>query len=76
MPKEPGGSKLDINEISSLILLAALLFGTLFRFFPSWLAGFPINDGGMFYTMMKDLQVNHFLPPAHTTYNNLNIPFA
>jgi hypothetical protein len=76
MLKKTSGSKLNPNEIGNLILLAALLFGTLFRFFPSWLAGFPINDGGMFYTMMKDLQVNHFLPPAYTTYNNLNIPFA
>lgn len=76
MLKKTSGSKLNTSEIGSLILLAALLFGTLFRFFPSWLAGFPINDGGMFYVMMKDLQVNHFLPPAYTTYNNLNIPFA
>lgn len=30
----------------------------------------------MFYTMMKDLQANHFIPPVFTTYNNLNIPFA
>ena len=76
MRKKRGESKLNQNEIGNLILIAALLFGTLFRFFPSWLASFPINDGGMFYTMMKDLQVNHFIPPVFTTYNNLNIPFA
>ena len=76
MRKKRGESKLNENEIGNLILLAALLFGTLFRFFPSWLAGFPINDGGMFYTMMKDLQASHFIPPVFTTYNNLNIPFA
>jgi asparagine N-glycosylation enzyme membrane subunit Stt3 len=70
------GSKLNANEVSNLILLAALLFGTVFRFFPAWLAGSPINDGGMFYVMMKDLQTSHFLPPEYTTYNNLNIPFA
>jgi len=76
MRKKRGESKLNENEIGNLILLAALLFGTLFRFFPSWLASFPINDGGMFFVMMKDLQASHFIPPVFTTYNNLNIPFA
>jgi hypothetical protein len=76
MLKNSSGSKLNPNEIGNLILFAALLFGTVFRFFPVWLADFPINDGGMFYVMMKDLQVNHFIPPVFTTYNNLNIPFA
>ncbi|MBC7875877.1 MAG: glycosyltransferase family 39 protein [Anaerolineales bacterium] len=69
-------NKLSIDEIGTLILFAALIFGGLFRFFPTIMAGFPINDGGMFYTMMKDLQVNHFVPPLYTTYNNLHIPFA
>jgi hypothetical protein len=76
MLKNPTQRKLDTDEIATLILLAALLFGALFRFFPAWLAGFPVNDGGMFYVMMKDLQANHFIPPAFTTYNKLNIPFA
>lgn len=69
-------SKPSIDEIATLILLAALLFGGLFRFFSPWMAGFPVNDGGMFYVMMKDLQANHYIPPLYTTYNYLNIPFA
>jgi hypothetical protein len=69
-------SKLSIDEISALILLAALLFGALLRFLSPWLAGFPVNDGGMFYVMMKDMQANHYIPPLYTTYNYLNIPFA
>ncbi len=69
-------SKLSTDEIGSLILLAALLFGGLFRFLSPSLAGFPVNDGGMFYVMMKDLQANHYIPPLYTTYNHLSIPFA
>lgn len=69
-------SKLTKDEVGTLILLAALLFGALFRFLPTLFAGFPVNDGGMFHVMMQDLQANHFLPPLYTTYNNLNIPFA
>ena len=69
-------SKPGKDEIGLLILLAALLFGGISRLLPSWLAGFPINDGGMFYVMMKDLQANHYIPPLYTSYNQLNIPFA
>ena len=30
----------------------------------------------MFYVMIADLRTNHFLLPAFTSYNHLNIPFA
>jgi uncharacterized membrane protein YqaE (UPF0057 family) len=69
-------SKPGKDEIGILILLAAILFGGIFRLLPSWLAGFPVNDGGMFYVMMKDLQANHYIPPLYTSYNQINIPFA
>lgn len=36
----------------------------------------PLNDGGLFYQMILDLQANHFLLPLFTTYNNAYIPFA
>jgi len=67
---------LSLDEASVLIYIAAILFGAWFRFMPAWMSNFPINDGGMFYTMMRDLQSNNFIPPLYTTYNNLNIPFA
>lgn len=67
---------LSRNDTATLILLAAMLFGGLFRLMPAWLAGFPINDGGMFYTMILDLQANHYKLPAFTTYNNIAIPYA
>jgi asparagine N-glycosylation enzyme membrane subunit Stt3 len=68
--------KLSKDEVGILILLAAILFGGIFRLLPAWLAGFPVNDGGMFYAMMKDLQANHYAPPLFATYNNTAIPFA
>jgi len=69
-------SKLSQDEVGILILLAAILFGAWFRIMPAWLAGFPVNDGGMFYTMILDLQKNHFVLPLFTTYNQNAIPFA
>lgn len=68
--------KLSADDAGLLILFTAILVGTWFRIMPAWMAGFPINDGGMFYTMIQNLQVNHYIPPLYTTYNNLNIPFA
>ena len=38
--------------------------------------GFPLNDGGMFYTMIRDLQANHYILPQFTSYNFVDIPFA
>lgn len=67
---------LSKDELALLILIAAVIFGAIFRLLPPWLAGFPINDGGMFYTMIEDLQANHYSPPEFTTYNHAKIPFA
>jgi hypothetical protein len=64
------------HELAKLILLAALIFGGWLRFLPVQQAGFPVNDGGMFYSMIEDLYANHFLLPQYTTYNLSNIPFA
>jgi hypothetical protein len=61
---------------SALILFTALLFGAVVRFMPVISNGFPLNDGGMFYTMIRDLQANHYILPQFTTYNFADIPFV
>ena len=64
------------SEWADLIFFLAVLVGTFLRFNPTLLSGFAINDGGMFAVMVDDLKANHYLLPAFTTYNHLNIPFA
>ena len=59
-----------------LFLFTALLFGAAIRFWPAISNGFPLNDGGMFYSMARDLQANHYVLPQFTTYNSSEIPFA
>lgn len=59
-----------------LLLFTALLFGAVVRFVPAASNGFPLNDGGMFYTMIRDLKANHFVMPQFATYNFVDIPFA
>ncbi len=63
-------------DLPALLLFTALLFGIIVRFYPAIQNGFPLNDGGMFYVMMRDLKANHFIPPQVTTYNHADIPFA
>jgi hypothetical protein len=62
--------------LALLLLFSALLFGAVIRFWPVITNGFPLNDGGMFYTMIRDLKANHYILPQFATYNFADIPFA
>ncbi len=53
-----------------------VVFGLGLRLLVPMLAEFPLNDGGLFYTMILDLEANGFSIPATTTYNLSQIPFA
>jgi len=64
------------KDSHKLFLLLALLLGGIVRFMPVAMAGFPVNDGGMFYVMVEELKANHFLLPAFTGYNLAEIPYA
>lgn len=60
-----------------MITLITFLLGTSIRFFFVNLSPvLPLNDGGMFYVMTKELVDNNFRIPLTTSYNNLNIPFV
>lgn len=39
-------------------------------------AGFPLNDGGLFYVFARDIQDHNYILPAFSTYNDGTIPFA
>jgi hypothetical protein len=67
---------LSENQKTGLLLAAALIFGTWLRLLPASQAGFPLNDGGMFLTMIEDLRQGHYALPFYTSYNHLNIPFT
>lgn len=59
-----------------LFLMLALILGAIVRFAPTVMAGGPVNDGGMFYSMIDDLIANGFRLPPHASYNATGIPFA
>jgi hypothetical protein len=60
----------------AFLLFAAILLGGLVRFMPAAVTHFPINDGGMFFDMTRDLQENHYRLPDTTRYNGLDLPYA
>lgn len=64
------------DEWVGLVLGSGLLFGTVLRFAPGIMAGFPLYDGGMFMRMIQDLGVSHYALPVTTSYNLLDIPYA
>lgn len=68
--------KLTGDELATLLFVATLIFGIWLRINPVLLARFPMNDGGMFYTMIDDLRKNAYSLPLYTSYNNQQIPFA
>ena len=64
------------DELGKLFLILALGIGGWFRIFPPLDAGFPINDGGLFYVMIKAIQANGYRLPEYVHYNGLSIPFV
>src|SRR5687768_95058 len=74
--KTPNMKTLHRTEVADLILMLAIIIGAFMRFNPTLLAGFAINDGGMFAVMVDDLKASRYVLPAFTTYNHLNIPFV
>jgi hypothetical protein len=75
IPSQPASSKAQ-KEFTLFLLFLAVLFGGYVRIYPVLKAGFPLIDGGLFYSMITDLVRAGFHLPVTTSYNHLNIPFA
>ena len=64
------------KDVPKFFLILTAFFGLYVRLFPLFKTTFPLVDGGMFYTMIKDLQSSNFALPVFTTYNQAEIPYA
>lgn len=69
------GEKPSRTAVALLISLAIVMGGFLRVSFTLGNA-FPINDGGLFWTMTRDLIQNRFSLPPFTTYNHASVPYA
>ena len=68
-------NKITEFKLSYFILTWGLFWGIAFHLYPIYKVDFPIGDGGMFYVMVRDVQIINFHLPKYTTYNGNNIPF-
>jgi len=75
LPSRPR-RKLTTDEWAVLIVLMAFLLGFWLRVYQALDSRYPLNDGGMFLTMINDLRGNAYRLPAYTTYNHSAIPFT
>lgn len=57
-------------------IACALLLGVLIRTWLVYSHDFPLNDGGLFWVMVRDLQRAHYHLPLYSTYNGMAIPYA
>lgn len=67
---------LDSRVLTAGIIALVTVIGGYIRLAPPLRVGFPLMDGGLFYLMTKELQANHYILPAFTSYNSAGIPFA
>lgn len=62
--------------ITLLLVFFAVLFGSLVRLMPVLGGNMPVNDGGLFYSMARDIQTTNFILPNYASFNQAEIPFA
>lgn len=73
----PSATKATPSKRTSIVsLTAAVLLGLFVRAAFVFASEFPLNDGGLFYVMVEDLQHAGFALPHYTSYNSAEIPFA
>ena len=56
--------------------MLAFGLGAAVRVFHVARADFPLNDGGLFYAMVRDIQAANYRLPSFTSYNQMDIPFG
>jgi hypothetical protein len=72
----PGNANMKTDPKDIILAAFVTAIGLFIRISAPLSVTFPLNDGGLFYKMMLDLQENHFVLPMFTSYNHANIPFA
>ena len=64
------------DHAEALALVAIFGLGLWVRAVHVLPAGFPLNDGGLFYAMAEDIQRAGYALPEFSSYNDGTIPFA
>ena len=59
-----------------MLFIIAILVGGFVRIIHPLGGAYPLNDGGLFYTMVQDLSNSPGILPHFTSYNHSQIPYA
>jgi hypothetical protein len=70
------GKQTKASDIAPFALLGAILLGAFVRLYPAFASDFPINDGGLFYRFILELQKQAYRLPLASTYNQAQIPYV
>ena len=65
-----------MGRLLGVAITSAIALGIAIRAFHILSADFPLNDGGLFYTMIEELERAHYHLPTFTAYNIAGIPYA
>ncbi|MFM8427194.1 MAG: hypothetical protein ACKOBL_18670, partial [Chloroflexota bacterium] len=76
MAKEVWEIKMSNTQRELLFVFAITLLAASLRLSAPLSAFFPLNDGGLFFQMITDLQSNSYKIPDFTSYNFASIPYA
>jgi hypothetical protein len=66
----------SLDYVTLFVVYFAVFFGGVVRYYSVLLSHFPLNDGGLFYTMTQDILDHDFSIPVYTSYNGNVIPFG
>jgi hypothetical protein len=74
--KESSGAEKLKHRNALLAVLGITIAGAVLRLIPVITNDFPLNDGGLFFAMMRGIQAQGFGIPETVSYNGHAIPFA
>jgi hypothetical protein len=64
------------DTLATALVILATIIGLAVRLILPLQAVIPLNDGGLFYTMIVDLQSLGYMLPQFSSYNASGVPFA
>lgn len=77
VPSPSPANRDDLSpRLYAIALVGAVGVAFLVRLLLVLSSSFPLNDGGMFYAMVRDLQASGYRLPSFTSYNSAHVPYV
>jgi hypothetical protein len=77
LPPRSEERRVDVQERAyTVAVVLSIALGIAVRAYHVLSHDFPLNDGGLFYAMVRDLQAGGYHLPAFSSYNDAAIPYG